>query len=183
VLAKAGEVPKTSSGKTRRSACRERYLKGELLLVAQWTADRQSAADHVRHAPTAPRPAMVTAREIENWLIERIAGRLGLPPAQIHVTAPFLEFGMGSVDVVEIAAELERWLERPISPTAVYNYPNIAALAQWMTQLPARPAPGVRPRPPHLPVMDWHPERLRSDVENMTEKELNAFVLQEMAKQ
>ncbi len=30
VLAKAGEIPKTSSGKTRRSACRERYLSGQL---------------------------------------------------------------------------------------------------------------------------------------------------------
>ena len=28
VLVKAGTVPKTSSGKTRRAACRERYLHG-----------------------------------------------------------------------------------------------------------------------------------------------------------
>jgi acyl-CoA synthetase (AMP-forming)/AMP-acid ligase II/acyl carrier protein len=181
VLAKAGEVPKTSSGKTRRSACRDRYLTGELQAVAQWTADRQ--ADDDASVPTLPRPAKATAGEVERWLIERIAGRLGLPPAQVQVTTPFLEFGMGSVDVVEIAAELERWLGRPVSPTAIYNYPNIAALAEWLTRAPARPAASVGPPPPHAPTMDWRPERLRRDVENMTEKELHAFVLQELAKQ
>ncbi len=136
VLAKAGAIPKTSSGKTRRSACRERYLSGQLEVVAQRKADLEAMDDEPREALGAgPRP--VSAAEIEGWLIEWIAARLKVPPAQVRVSTPFLEFGMGSVDAVEMAAELERRLGRRLSPTAVYNYPNIAALARWLASPPA----------------------------------------------
>lgn len=36
VLIKTGSIPKTSSGKIQRFACREEYLKGTLAIVAQW---------------------------------------------------------------------------------------------------------------------------------------------------
>ena len=42
VLAKAAAIPKTSSGKTRRSACRERYLSGQLPMIAHWKADGET---------------------------------------------------------------------------------------------------------------------------------------------
>ena len=55
VLAKAGEIPKTSSGKTRRSACRERYLSGQLEVVAQWQADHEARRDESWDAPSRAR--------------------------------------------------------------------------------------------------------------------------------
>jgi hypothetical protein len=39
---------------------------------------------------------------------------------------------MGSLDAVELASDLERWLNRRLSPTAIYNHPNIDALAKWL---------------------------------------------------
>ena len=36
ILIKAGSIPKTSSGKIQRHACREGYLNGTLTVVAQW---------------------------------------------------------------------------------------------------------------------------------------------------
>ncbi len=36
VLIKAGSIPKTSSGKIQRHACRESYLAGTLDVVGQW---------------------------------------------------------------------------------------------------------------------------------------------------
>lgn len=38
VLVRLGGVPKTSSGKVQRSACREAYVAGRLTAVAEWTA-------------------------------------------------------------------------------------------------------------------------------------------------
>ena len=70
----------------------------------------------------------VSAEEAEAWLIEQVAMRTGLSPELVHVATPFLEFGLGSVDAVQIAGELELRLGRHVSPTAVYNYPSIAAL-------------------------------------------------------
>jgi len=183
ILAKAGEIPKTSSGKTRRSACRDRYLDGTIKAVAQWKADDALAEDAAAEIEPAERPESLTAADIENWLIDRIATRLGLTSAQIHVTTPFLEFGMGSVDAVEIAAQLERWLGRRLSPTAIYNHPNIAALAAWLSRPHTESRPMVGPPKPHISPVHVDPERLLQDVQGMTEAERQAFLPQEMAKQ
>ena len=183
VLAKAREIPKTSSGKTRRSACRQRYLGGQLEVVAQWHANVE-LEDEARNARSAPCPRLVAAGEAEEWLIQRIAARLGLPPAHVHLKTPFVELGIGSVDAVEIAAELENWLGRRMPPTAIYNYPNIATLAEWLTKPPRDEAPVITPpRQTHIPLGDLNPERLFEDVRNMTDDDIKAFVLQEMAKQ
>ncbi len=181
-LVKAGEIPKTSSGKTRRSASRERYLSGQFAVIAEWKA-HQEADDAAWDGQAAVRPQTVTARQAERWLIDRIAARLRLPPAQVHVTTPFLEFGMGSVDAVEIAADLERWLGRRMSPTAVYNYPNIAALAQWLANPPVEMAPSFKVHPAHPALAETDPEQLLHDVRHMSEADMQAFVLEEMAKQ
>ena len=183
VLAKAGEIPKTSSGKTQRSACRERFANEHLEVVARWQANGETAEEPGGDVPSALVPRVVEAEEAENWLVQRIAARLGLPPAEVHVTTPFLEFGMGSLDAVEIAAELERWLGRRMSPTAIYNYPNIAALAQWLASPPADGDPSAQSHPARISLADSHPERLLDDVRNMTEEDIKAFILQEMSKQ
>jgi acyl carrier protein len=182
VLAKAGEIPKTSSGKTQRSACRQRYLDGQLKVIAHWESDLGTIKDEPRESPVA-RPRTLTAPEIEGWLIEWIAARLKIPPARVRISTPFLEFGLSSLDAVEMVAELERRLGRSLSPTAVYNYPNIAAVARWLASVP--PA-GERPvQTPQARVArgatdsDGPP----IDVRTMTEEELNAFVLKAMAKQ
>jgi 8-amino-7-oxononanoate synthase len=44
VLLKAGSVPKTSSGKIQRHACREGYLAGTLAVVGQWRAGEEGPA-------------------------------------------------------------------------------------------------------------------------------------------
>jgi acyl-CoA synthetase (AMP-forming)/AMP-acid ligase II len=38
VLVRFGSIPKTSSGKIQRHACRDNFLNGSLLVVAQWFA-------------------------------------------------------------------------------------------------------------------------------------------------
>jgi 8-amino-7-oxononanoate synthase/acyl carrier protein len=45
VLLKAGSVPKTSSGKIQRHACRDAYLAGRLDAVARWDASADSSVD------------------------------------------------------------------------------------------------------------------------------------------
>jgi len=56
VLIKAGSIPKTSSGKIQRHACRNGFLRGsDLEIVAQWRGWESAAAAEA--APTAPSPA------------------------------------------------------------------------------------------------------------------------------
>jgi len=122
----------------------------------------------------------VTAAEIEDWLIERIAGRLRVPRDQIRKTTPFLEFGIGSLAAVQIAADLGCWLGRTLSPTTVYNYPTIGSLASWLAV-----APRVAEEIPSAPLTADAPpdaERLLHEIQGLTEEDLEAFIQQEMAK-
>jgi hypothetical protein len=84
---------------------------------------------------------------------------------------------------VEIAAELEHWLQRRLSPIAIYNHPNIAALARWLASSPSEPDGSAPVEPEPLPAENLNPQQLLQDVRQMTQKEMEAFILQELAKQ
>jgi acyl-CoA synthetase (AMP-forming)/AMP-acid ligase II/acyl carrier protein len=194
VLVKAGAVPKTSSGKIRRAACREQYLKGELEIVASWKASdgSETARDDVS-ANCQPPPR--SAEEIEAWLMDRISARLRLAPSDVQVTTPFLELGMGSLDATEIAAALERWTGRHLSPTAIYNYPTIALLARWLVT-PIRPgndadadnragsgAPRPTPGDPRRAPADRQSHDILEELRNMTDQDIEEFLARELAQE
>ena len=184
VLAKAGEISKTSSGKTQRSASRARFQSGELQELARWQVNGETADRGLAEISQSPVERRVSADEAETWLIEQISARTGLAPAQVHVTTPFLEFGLGSMDAVEIAGELELWLGRRMSPTVVYNYPSIASLAQWLSRPPTDRGLVRRiGRIEQWAIVDTTTERLLDDVRNMTDEDIQKFLLHEMAKQ
>lgn len=123
VLLKPGSVPKTSSGKIQRHACKSGYESGTLSLVGRW--DAETAADEA--APQ--QPATVGAGAIRSFLVERIARRLHLEPAALDSRQPLASFGLDSLSAVQLAGELEEWLQRPLSPVLIYDYPSIDALA------------------------------------------------------
>lgn len=175
VLTKAGSIPRTSSGKTRRSACRDVYLGGQLPILAAWQIEPEpSTAESGAPVPVAPTPAR-SAPEIEAWLTERIGARLGIPAKDIGITTPFFEFGLGSLDAVELAVGLERWLGRRLSPIAIYNHPNIAALARWLAEPVPEPAiPGPSPAPAGAPTVD--------DIRKLSDEQLAAMVQEEMSR-
>ncbi|QXV57741.1 type I polyketide synthase [Amycolatopsis sp. TNS106] len=67
--------------------------------------------------------------EIRAWLIARVAERTGAPAEHVDPDRPLHESGLSSRESMELAAELGRYLGRPLPPTLVWQYPTIAALA------------------------------------------------------
>ena len=182
VLVKAGTIPKTSSGKTRRSECRRHYMDGQLTILAEWTAEPRDAEEGDAGRRPAPRGDAPDAAEVEAWLVQRIASRMRLPREQIDVNSPFLEFGMGSLDAVEIAADLEHWLSRPLSPTAIYNYPTISALACWLAGAGKELVPVLDCSAPAWSAAEVDPRTFDDEVRRMSEDQMEAFITKEMAK-
>ena len=45
VLVKTGSIPKTSSGKIQRHACRAKFLNGSLNVVSDWCENPQSKSE------------------------------------------------------------------------------------------------------------------------------------------
>ncbi|WP_414938612.1 SDR family NAD(P)-dependent oxidoreductase [Amycolatopsis sp. cmx-11-51] len=67
--------------------------------------------------------------EIRDWLITRVAERTGVPEDQVDPDRPLHESGLSSRESMELAADLGRYLGRPLPPTLVWQYPTITALA------------------------------------------------------
>ncbi|NKZ06728.1 type I polyketide synthase [Actinomadura latina] len=76
----------------------------------------------------APGPARGAA-DIEAWLVERAAARLGLPARTIDATAPFAALGLTSKAAVAIVDELGEWLGRELPPSTVFERPTIRDVA------------------------------------------------------
>ncbi|MDH3717188.1 MAG: AMP-binding protein, partial [Planctomycetota bacterium] len=135
LLLRTGALAKTSSGKVQRRSSRDAYLKEELQTIASWTAEDEVPASRplqaARDARTARSPTK-PADAISAWLVDRIAQQLKTPADRVDVHESFARFGLDSVALVGISGELEDWLDSDVSPTLLYSYPTIAALAEYL---------------------------------------------------
>lgn len=136
LLLKTGSIPKTSSGKIQRHACKAGFLDSSLSVVGEW---KQGAGGRSQETEGAHRVRSIQQGqrrdrelEIQAWLVENIARRLGIAATEIDVEEPFVSYGLDSVQGVRLTAELEDWLGRKLSPTLAYDYPSIAALASYL---------------------------------------------------
>ncbi|HEY5030770.1 MAG TPA: fatty acyl-AMP ligase, partial [Candidatus Angelobacter sp.] len=84
VLIKLGRIPKTSSGKIQRSACRRLFLEGRLSSIVEWWADLPDSTPVP--ATQAQRPT--TLAECELWLINKIADASGVSRDSIDLSSP-----------------------------------------------------------------------------------------------
>ncbi|MGB3786995.1 MAG: AMP-binding protein, partial [Phormidesmis sp.] len=134
-LLKPGSLPKTSSGKVQRKQCSRQFLDDSLTVVGQWKRTLQTVA-----APSEEFSVVLSElasnqeriQAVETWLTNRIAQRVQIAPAEIDRHEPLASYGLNSLQVIEMSAELEAWLGHPVMPTIVYDFPTIAALAQQL---------------------------------------------------
>lgn len=130
LLLKPGSIPKTSSGKIQRSACRTLFLEGALHPIATWIAP----SDSLSTLPVPPSPTYSpTETDIQDWLVTHLANYLKVPPAEIDITQPFAYYGLDSSVAVSLTDELAQWLQlKQLDPTLFWEYPSVEALAQHL---------------------------------------------------
>lgn len=155
LLLKTGSIPKTSSGKIQRYACRQGYLDQTLDVVGAWETGAPAGS-----SPPGPpqlmgsvalasktRSLSADERKLQAWFIHYLSSQLGVDPSQIALDQPLASFGLDSLAAVRLTADLQDWLveERPdaaiatISPTLAYDYPTIDKIVRYLVQeaLPA----------------------------------------------
>ncbi len=108
VLVRANSVPKTSSGKVQRHACRQQYLDKKLLVVAKWSADScpepaiaQSAETPQAAPDTNPELLEIVLQAVRQVARER--ARNLSPETNIVV-----DLGLDSLERLQIANALEQ---------------------------------------------------------------------------
>ncbi len=112
VLLRTGAIPKTTSGKIQRRACRAALLAGELDAVFDtagsetadaalpWADDRRAA---LMAAGPAERPALVEA-----YLRERVGAALRIAAERLEADRPMTTLGLDSLMAVEMGNAAER---------------------------------------------------------------------------
>ena len=141
ILVKPMSIPKTSSGKIQRRACKSAFLDNTLEVVSQWSVKKSSSKplktkrqknSNIKSAH--PSTENISSGAIRNWLVTRIAAMLELEPASVDPRQPFTYYGLGSVQAVSLTGELEEYLKRTLSPTLAWDYPTIELLAAHLAK-------------------------------------------------
>jgi FkbH-like protein len=143
-LLKPGSIPKTSSGKIQRHACRAGWLDGSLALVGSSTLARADAAQNeislTREELLAAEPAQQQAH-LTAYLQSQVAHTLGAAPSRIDVEQPLLALGLDSLMAAELKQAVETDLNVDMPFATFLQGPSIRHLAgQILAQVTATPA-------------------------------------------
>lgn len=79
-----------------------------------------------------------SAQEIQDRLVAQVSRLTGLAPEEIDVGEPYRRYGLDSVAVVTVVADLEAWLGCRFRENPLEDHPTIASLARYL----AEQAPG-----------------------------------------
>jgi acyl-CoA synthetase (AMP-forming)/AMP-acid ligase II/acyl carrier protein len=136
VLIEPGSVPRTSSGKIRRSATRAALLDGSLPVIAAW--------EQPSLMPGLAKTTHTDPASLRGWLIAWLADRLQIPAERLDPDETFASYGMDSVTAAAMAAALGQRLGRTVAETIAWDCPTpnrlLTSLRPPSDEPPARTA-------------------------------------------
>lgn len=132
VLISHHSMPRTSSGKVQRRACRAAYLGDTLDVVARW----QSPG-----ADVAPAAVAITA-----YLIDWVSDELQIDASRLNPRTSLRDVGLDSLAATRLLVSLEAKIGRRIEQSQLWEQPDIGALAEHLASYNVArvPSRGVR---------------------------------------
>src|SRR5829696_10090536 len=121
VLVRAGSIPKTSSGKIQRHACREGYLAGTLDAIARSvskTIEDEFTGDEI--------DASERRKLVEDFLKDQSARILRFSRSRLNVHQSLVSFGLDSLAAVELKHAVDERFGVSISLSALLDEASIA---------------------------------------------------------
>ncbi|MFB2971383.1 amino acid adenylation domain-containing protein [Aerosakkonema sp. BLCC-F183] len=132
LLLKTGSIPKTSSGKIQRQACRLGFLEGSLdaiassILEASYIAER---SDNLTSEDLLVIEPELRLSRLESYLQEQVAKILKIHPSQLTSQQPLNYLGLDSLTTFELKNNIEINLGVVLPVTSFLNGGNISQLA------------------------------------------------------
>ena len=137
LLVKPGSIPKTSSGKIQRHACRARFLSGTLEVIGESAIASAGVAgletaptrDDVLAAPAAQRAALVL-----HFLRCAVVDVTGLQLDDASATRPLFELGVDSLAAAHLCHLVEERLHVPVALTSLLTGTTLQRLAERVAE-------------------------------------------------
>lgn len=130
-LLRTASLPKTSSGKIKRRACKQDFIDHKLAEVYRWVQQNHSVdASDKPLKPKAETSSLAT--EIKIGIVSRLARLLEVQIAEIDSQQQLSYYGLSSLQFINLAGDLETWLGVNVPPDLLLDYPSIDALAHYL---------------------------------------------------
>src|SRR5262249_13857058 len=133
VLVRPGGVPRTTSGKVRRQACKAAFLEGRL--DALWETSSANEADEV--APEADDASGLSL----DWARARVAALLGVPASAVDPDSRLTQLGLDSLQTLELSHALEERTGAVLPLERLLEGPTLAELCRALGAQQVRAAP------------------------------------------
>ncbi|NES03887.1 MAG: aminotransferase class I/II-fold pyridoxal phosphate-dependent enzyme [Okeania sp. SIO2F4] len=97
-------------------------------------------SQHLSLVKNDPDPALQVPKSspvrdnIKSWLVSQLAERLEVDTSEIDIERDFIDYGLNSIEVVNLSGELENLLGRRLPPTLLLDYPTIESLAEYLVE-------------------------------------------------
>jgi 8-amino-7-oxononanoate synthase len=127
VLIRQNTIPRTSSGKIQRRACRTAYLGGGLEIVGHW---------RMRGGDVALPKDAITA-----FVIDWVRDELQVDASRLDPTTRLRDVGLDSLAATRLMVALEGRFGHRVDPALLWEQPDIASLAQHLASLDRGDAP------------------------------------------
>lgn len=128
-LLRTNTIPKTTSGKIQRQACRQLFLEKKLNVVAtRGSSDREVSSDRQQRKEKEQQDS----HKLHAMLLDAAAFHLNIDVAEIKSDEPLAHYGLDSAAAVALAGEIERISGKACSPTVLYECGTIASLQAYL---------------------------------------------------
>ena len=136
VLIQPRTIPKTSSGKIQRFACRKAFQAGELSIVAEdflifEPSDAEMSLSYLEDMLQAV-DADERRKILLAYLRHQIADILNVNTTQLDPTLSLNIYGISSVQAVELSERFEADVGRELPVTLAFDYPTINSLCDYL---------------------------------------------------
>jgi FkbH-like protein len=163
VFAKRGAIPRTSSGKMRRQACRLAYLSGELEAISQHiftTVDFCEGGDVP--SPVGGERQAESSAVLEERIVKRLAGLLRTRVAEVNPETALAAVGVDSLAAVQLQVFIQEAYGVWLSVSDLLDAPSIRGLALRVAE-EFQKSPAIAPRVDNvIPRSDTTQARLLS---------------------
>ena len=133
VLIKGGSIPKTSSGKIQRRACKAEFLAGTLKVLASSILESNG---NTENSTCLNREGILAVSQeerqslLESYLQEQVAQIIGVSPSFAEKYQPLISFGLDSLKVFELKNRIETDFQVAVSIVDFFEGASIFALTK-----------------------------------------------------